>query len=236
MPPPPTPQNELSLVPNISKTTLDSGVTGPGTETSGILRENGKEEAKPQLLPSPKNDASPNIAWSLPTPPLKQRMASGFKSLFESAKKLATGDNGDANSGPAAPHSLFPKTAPAVDGEDCDHDCDSCTVKYPKSFSIDTEDVLYGHVKGWSTHLLVATGKTDWVRDVADEKGSVMQAVEASDKPDNGVSFFLFKSLIFWGRHIYMPLVTTYLLAIALLSDIHSLLIAVPTAGYHRPS
>ncbi|TLD26705.1 hypothetical protein PspLS_04487 [Pyricularia sp. CBS 133598] len=186
MPPPPAPQNDLSLVPNISKTAISSGGTGSGTETSGIIRENGKEKATPQVSPSTKTAASHNVAWSLPTPPLKQRMASGFKSLFESAKKLATGDNGDANSGPAAPDSLFPKTAPAVDGEDCDHDCDSCTVKYPKNFSIDTEDVLYGHVKGWSTHLLVATGKTDWVRDVADEKGSVMQAVEVSDKPDNG--------------------------------------------------
>ena len=32
---------------------------------------------------------------------------------------------------------------------------------------IDEEEELYGHVKGWSTHLIVATGKSDWVRDVA---------------------------------------------------------------------
>jgi hypothetical protein len=44
-------------------------------------------------------------------------------------------------------------------------------------------------VKGWSTHLIVATGKTDWVRDVADEKGSIMEAVDKGDaKPSNGVS------------------------------------------------
>jgi hypothetical protein len=49
--------------------------------------------------------------------------------------------------------------------------------------------VLYGHVKGWATHLLVATGKTDWVRDIADEKGSVMEAVaKAKVQPANGVS------------------------------------------------
>lgn len=84
---------------------------------------------------------------------------------------------------------LFPKTDPAVDGEDCLHDCSSCSIKYPRSFSIDEEEALYGHVKGWSTHMLVATGKTDWVRDVADEKGSVMEAVEKSHvKPSNGVS------------------------------------------------
>ena len=36
--------------------------------------------------------------------------------------------------------------------------------------------------------MLVATGKTDWVRDVEDEKGSVMEAVkECGVKPENGV-------------------------------------------------
>lgn len=82
---------------------------------------------------------------------------------------------------------LFPTTDPAVDGEECLHDCASCTIKYPNKFTIDEEEELYGHVKGWSTHLIVATGKTDWVRDVADEKGSIMEAVEHSKvKPSNG--------------------------------------------------
>lgn len=84
---------------------------------------------------------------------------------------------------------LFPKTDPVVDGEDCLHDCSSCSIKYPRSFSIDEEEPLYGHVNGWSTHLIVATGKSDWVHDVTDEKGSIMEAVEKSHiKPTNGVS------------------------------------------------
>jgi hypothetical protein len=45
-------------------------------------------------------------------------------------------------------------------------------------FDVDHQDELYGQVNGWATHLLVATGKSDWVRDVADEKGSVMEAIE----------------------------------------------------------
>jgi (2Fe-2S) ferredoxin len=57
------------------------------------------------------------------------------------------------------------------------HDCSSCTVHYPAKFSIDESDRLFGHVKGFNVHLLVGTGKTDWVRDVTDEKHSVMQAV-----------------------------------------------------------
>ena len=87
-----------------------------------------------------------------------------------------------------AEESLFPKVDPAVDGDDCDHDCASCTIRFPTKFSIDMEDKLYGNVEQWSTHLLVATGKTDWVRDVADEEGSVMEAIEKGGlQPTNGV-------------------------------------------------
>lgn len=73
--------------------------------------------------------------------------------------------------------SLFAQTDPNVDGEDCLHDCASCTEALPRKWSIDEDDKLYGHVKGWETHLVIGTGKTDWVRDVTDEKGSLMQAV-----------------------------------------------------------
>ena len=86
------------------------------------------------------------------------------------------------------PPSLFPKTDPAVDGPECLADCDSCSVAYPRGFKIDNSDELYGMVKGWMTHLVVGTGKSDWVRDVADERGSVMEAVEKAEKPSNGVS------------------------------------------------
>ena len=47
--------------------------------------------------------------------------------------------------------SLFPQTDPALDGEDCDHDCESCTVAYPKKWSIDEKDDLFGKVNGWAT-------------------------------------------------------------------------------------
>ncbi|OLN85206.1 Actin patches distal protein 1 [Colletotrichum chlorophyti] len=103
-----------------------------------------------------------------------------FKSIISGAKKLARGE------GDKSALDLFPKTDPAVDGDACEHDCESCHVKYPKGFKIDEEDKLYGHIKGWSTHALVATGKTDWVRDVADEKGSVMEAIGKAAAPSNG--------------------------------------------------
>jgi hypothetical protein len=96
---------------------------------------------------------------------------------------------------------LFPKVDPQVDGEDCDHDCASCTVHYPARFDVEMSDKLYGHVKGWATHVLVATGKADWVRDVADEKGSVMEAIDKGGlTPSNGVCFTPSSRLFFKWR------------------------------------
>ncbi len=112
-------------------------------------------------------------------------MAAGLRALVNGAKKLAIGDSGSK----ATINDLFPVVDKTVDGDDCDHDCANCVVQYPKGFKIDESDDLFGFVKGWNTHVLVATGKTDWVRDVADEKGSVMQAIAGAKSPTNGVSF-----------------------------------------------
>lgn len=75
------------------------------------------------------------------------------------------------------PRALFPPVDPAVDGDDCLHDCSSCSVSLPRKWSIDEDDKLFGHVNGWEAHVVVATDKTDWVRDVTDEKGSLMEKI-----------------------------------------------------------
>ncbi|KAI8950256.1 Sucrase/ferredoxin-like-domain-containing protein [Xylaria longipes] len=116
-------------------------------------------------------------------PPLKQKMALGLKSLLGSARRFATGEEPSTVPDLA---SLFAPTDPAVDGADCTHDCESCHVSYPRGFKTETSDLLYGHVKGWSTHVIVATCKSDWVRDVEDEKGSVMEAFGKAANPANG--------------------------------------------------
>ncbi|KAL2075832.1 hypothetical protein VTL71DRAFT_775 [Oculimacula yallundae] len=117
----------------------------------------------------------------------KRTMATTFKSLLNTARQTISG-TATPTGGTASCTELFPKVDPKVDGEDCDHDCSSCHVKYPKGFKIEEDDELYGKVNGWNTHILVATGKTDWVRDVADEKGSLMEAIEkkADVKISNG--------------------------------------------------
>jgi hypothetical protein len=118
--------------------------------------------------------------------PRRPAKMSGLRSLLSSARQSLSGLSTPV---PITPiEGLFPKVDPAIDGEDCDHDCESCAVSLPRGFKIDETDELYGHVKGWSQHILVATGKSDWVRDVADERGSMMEAIDnAAVKPSQGV-------------------------------------------------
>ncbi|KIV83725.1 hypothetical protein PV11_05724 [Exophiala sideris] len=136
-------------------------------------------------MPSTRNKSSSQSS-STPTHPILPTSTSRFfrMSLLRKAKTLLTPSASSTHvpqlggfTTAKSETDLFPATRPEIDGEECLRDCDSCTTHYPKKFSIDEDDKLYGHVTGWSTHLVVGTGKTDWVRDVTDEKGSVMQAV-----------------------------------------------------------
>ncbi|KAK9455717.1 Sucraseferredoxin-like protein [Dipodascopsis uninucleata] len=61
---------------------------------------------------------------------------------------------------------------PVVD-DGCKFECDSCMGKYPSSLKIDTTTPLWGSAKPWRSHLLIATGKSDWTHDIADEKGTL---------------------------------------------------------------
>ncbi|KAM0260601.1 hypothetical protein ACHAQJ_002663 [Trichoderma viride] len=137
--------------------------------------------------PAAINTTNSNAA---PRMPVKQKMAVSLKSLMNSVLSAVPGAAGQvapaSSGGSARMEALFDKTDADKDGDECLHDCDSCSVKYPRGFKIDEEDVLYGQVKGWSTHVLVGTGKTDWVRDVADEKGSVMEAIQKAGGVTNG--------------------------------------------------
>ncbi|KAL0633950.1 hypothetical protein Q9L58_007133 [Maublancomyces gigas] len=91
--------------------------------------------------------------------------------------------------GEVTKETLFPLVTCEHDGDDdddCDHDCAACpsagdgTSGYGKAFDkvgVDNDSELYGGVKKYSRHVIVATGETDWVRDVEDIKGSVMEAL-----------------------------------------------------------
>ena len=140
-------------------------------------------------MPFTKNDLKSRHAYVVPA--MFRNLSYKLTSALSSSEAPIVSKDGEFGRATRTEH-LFPTTDPTVDGEECLRDCDSCSVKYPRKFEIDETEGLYGHVKGFSTHLLVATGKTDWVRDVADEKGSVMEAVDRGDvKPSNGVSQFI---------------------------------------------
>lgn len=120
-------------------------------------------------------------------PTLNTASKMSLSSVLQKGKAFLT-PRTSTDSLPRIPTSIFPKVDPAIDGEDCDHDCETCEIQYPKGFKVDEDEKLYGHVNGFATHMLVATGKTDWVRDVSDEKGSVMEAVrDCKVEPSNGV-------------------------------------------------
>lgn len=94
--------------------------------------------------------------------------------------------------GTRTPEYIFPSVNPELDGPDCRQDCAGCTVKYPAKFKIDTTKPLYGHIKEFSTHALVATGKSDWIEKVKHDKGSLMEAFAQSPvKSRHGVCLLL---------------------------------------------
>ncbi|KAL1968193.1 hypothetical protein VTN77DRAFT_2028 [Rasamsonia byssochlamydoides] len=75
---------------------------------------------------------------------------------------------------------LFPTVNPEEDGPDCLKNCADCTVHLPAKFHIDTHRELYGNIKPFTTHILVATGRSDWAEKVEREKGSLMEALHES--------------------------------------------------------
>ncbi|KAB8231159.1 Altered inheritance of mitochondria protein 32 [Aspergillus alliaceus] len=89
--------------------------------------------------------------------------------------------------GLATPDYIFPSVDPKIDGEDCRQDCADCTVRWPAKVKVDTTLPMYGHIKQFHAHVLVATGKTDWVQKVEHEKGSLMEAFKSDGgKSKNG--------------------------------------------------
>ncbi|KJK62732.1 DNA replication and checkpoint protein [Aspergillus parasiticus SU-1] len=75
---------------------------------------------------------------------------------------------------------IFPTVDPKQDGPNCKLDCADCTVHFPSKVKVENSRVLYGHIKEFHTHVLVATGKSDWTERVENEKGSLMEAFDSS--------------------------------------------------------
>lgn len=141
------------------------------------------------------------LAASLPTLLFLKTLFSRFDQItmpLNTLKRIGTAllntrqssPSPDAATETTTKESLFPVVTKEEDGDDCDHDCDACP-GYPRSFEkvgIDTDDKLWGSIKKYSTHVIVATGETDWIRDVDQIDGSVMQKLsKLSGSVRNGV-------------------------------------------------
>lgn len=88
----------------------------------------------------------------------------------------------------SSPNYIFPRVDPTTDGEDCRKDCSDCTVRCPSNVKIENSTPLYGHIKEFHTHVLVATGKNDWIEKAEHEKGSLMEAFNSgAGKSKQGV-------------------------------------------------
>ncbi|EEH50428.2 uncharacterized protein PADG_06507 [Paracoccidioides brasiliensis Pb18] len=100
-----------------------------------------------------------------------------FRSLLSLRKQNPT-KSGSENC--SIESNIFPVVNPAIDGLDCNQDCADCTIKYSSRFKINTDRELYGSIKPFVKHVLVATGKADWAEKVENEQGSRMM-VSASN-------------------------------------------------------
>lgn len=94
------------------------------------------------------------------------------------------------------PEYVFPKVNPEQDGPDCLKDCADCTVQFPAKVKVENSMPIYGHIKEFHSHVVVATGRSDWKEKVGQEKGSLMEAFEdSSAKSKRGVCFFFILKL-----------------------------------------
>ncbi|KAF7717031.1 Sucrase/ferredoxin-like-domain-containing protein [Penicillium ucsense] len=78
------------------------------------------------------------------------------------------------------PEYIFPTVNPDGDGPDCLLDCADCTTQFPSKVKIEQSMPLYGHIKEFHSHVLVATGRSDWKEKVEQERGSLMEAFAQS--------------------------------------------------------
>lgn len=81
---------------------------------------------------------------------------------------------------------LFPKVNSTEDGPDCTKDCADCTTQFPSKVKVENSRALYGQIKEFHSHVLVATGQSDWKEKVENESGSLMEAFDSA-KSEKGV-------------------------------------------------
>ncbi|PIG88990.1 sucrase/ferredoxin domain protein [Aspergillus arachidicola] len=83
----------------------------------------------------------------------------------------------------ASPQYIFPTVDPKTTVSNVATTAQIAVI-WPSKVKIDTTLPMYGYIKQFHAHVLVATGKTDWMGKVEQEKGCLMEAF----KSDGGES------------------------------------------------
>lgn len=69
-------------------------------------------------------------------------------------------------------------------------------MQYPSKVKVEMSKPLYGNIKAFHSHVLVATGRSDWKAKVEQERGSLMEAIDQSPvKSKLGVRFTIHSDL-----------------------------------------
>ncbi|KAH9899982.1 Sucraseferredoxin-like protein [Cubamyces lactineus] len=97
-------------------------------------------------------------------------------SAFRKLKALALGQNTDIDQTAAQ---LQSAAIPVSDApcRGCADPCDEGHDEYPK-FDVDMETEMLGSVKPYARQIVISTGKSDWVREVTDAKGTLAAYVD----------------------------------------------------------
>ncbi|KAI0832314.1 Sucrase/ferredoxin-like-domain-containing protein [Trametes gibbosa] len=97
-------------------------------------------------------------------------------SAFRKLKALALGQNTDMD---LTSVQLQAADVPVTDApcRGCADPCDEGHDEYPK-FDVDLETQMLGSVKPYARQIVISTGKSDWVREVTDAKGTLAAYVD----------------------------------------------------------
>ncbi|KAI0638074.1 Sucrase/ferredoxin-like-domain-containing protein [Trametes polyzona] len=97
-------------------------------------------------------------------------------SAFRKLKALALGQNTDTD---ITSMQLQAASVPISDApcRGCADPCDEGHEEYPK-FDVDMETEMLGSVKPYARQIVISTGKSDWVREVTDAKGTLAAYVD----------------------------------------------------------
>jgi hypothetical protein len=135
------------------------------------------------------SDSASSSASNLTTPASSENVSGGRSSsprpnLIDRLRHKHDGSSGLVYA--PSEGELFPATNPDVDGEECLLDCSTCAVKYPAKFKVENDRKLYGHIKAWDRHILIATGKSDWTGKIHTERGSLAESIDSHGGQING--------------------------------------------------